>query len=95
MSIKANIPSISGAAVLKARKKLGLNQSQFWQPFGVTQSGGSRYETNRNIPAPVNRLLVLKTGTKAQKLAVLKATGIDLTDIAADILAQKEAGEAA
>lgn len=51
MSIKANIPSISGAAVLY--KKLGLNQSQFWQPFGVTQSGGSRYETNRNSPAPV------------------------------------------
>lgn len=84
------VPTISGAAARKTREKLGLNQSNFWTPLGVTQSGGSRYETNRTIPAPVNLLLALKTGTKAQKLAVLKATGIDLTDIATEILAQEK-----
>lgn len=89
------VPTISGAAARKTREKMGLNQFDFWSHLGVTQSGGSRYETNRTIPVPVNRLLVLKIGTKAQKLAVLKATGIDLSDIAAEILAQKEAGEAA
>lgn len=43
---------------LKALRGLtGLNQSQFWGPLGVTQSGGSRYESGRMVPAPVNALL--------------------------------------
>ena len=29
------------------RVKAGLNQSQFWSRIGVTQSGGSRYESGR------------------------------------------------
>ena len=41
------------------RRKLGLNQSQFWSRIGVTQSGGSRYESGRNIPRPVQALLRL------------------------------------
>ena len=41
------------------RKKLGMNQSQFWSRLGVTQSGGSRYESGRNIPRPVQALLRL------------------------------------
>ena len=41
------------------RKKLGLNQSEFWSKIGVTQSGGSRYESGRNIPKPVRELLRL------------------------------------
>ena len=32
------------------RKKLGLNQMDFWSRIGVTQSGGSRYESGRNMP---------------------------------------------
>lgn len=39
------------------RKGLGLNQQQFWSKIGVTQSGGSRYESGRNIPRPVQELL--------------------------------------
>ena len=39
------------------RKKIGLNQADFWSRLGVTQSGGSRYETGRNIPEPVQLLL--------------------------------------
>ena len=40
------------------RRKLGLNQQQFWSKIGVTQSGGSRYESGRNIPRPVRELLL-------------------------------------
>ena len=41
------------------RHKLGLNQQQFWSKVGVTQSGGSRYESGRNMPKPVRELLRL------------------------------------
>ncbi|MDD5249324.1 MAG: transcriptional regulator [Rhodocyclaceae bacterium] len=41
------------------RRKLGLNQQQFWSKLGVTQSGGSRYESGRNMPRPVQHLLRL------------------------------------
>lgn len=39
------------------RRKLGMNQQQFWSMLGVTQSGGSRYESGRNMPRPVQQLL--------------------------------------
>lgn len=41
------------------RRKLGLNQEQFWTKIGVTQSGGSRYESGREMPKPVRELLRL------------------------------------
>ena len=41
------------------RRKIGLNQQQFWSKIGVTQSGGSRYESGRNMPRPVQELLRL------------------------------------
>lgn len=41
------------------RRKLGLNQSDFWSKVGVTQSGGSRYESGRNMPKPVRELVRL------------------------------------
>ncbi len=45
--------------VREIRRKLGMNQQQFWSRLGVTQSGGSRYESGRNIPRPVQQLLRL------------------------------------
>lgn len=39
------------------RRKLGLTQSQFWKRVGVGQSGGSRYESGRDMPEPVVMLL--------------------------------------
>lgn len=45
--------------VREIRRKLGLNQQQFWSKIGVTQSGGSRYESGRNMPKPVRELLRL------------------------------------
>lgn len=39
------------------RKELGMNQQEFWSQIGVTQSGGSRYESGRTMPKPVRELL--------------------------------------
>ena len=36
------------------------NQTEFWQRFGCTQSGGSRYESGRDLPEPVQLLLALE-----------------------------------
>jgi transcriptional regulator with XRE-family HTH domain len=41
------------------RLRLGLNQREFWSQIGVTQSGGSRYESGRSMPKPVRELLRL------------------------------------
>ena len=41
------------------RQRLGLNQQQFWSAVGVTQSGGSRYESGRDMPRPVVELVRL------------------------------------
>ena len=41
------------------RQRLGLNQQEFWTRIGVTQSGGSRYESGRSMPKPVRELLRL------------------------------------
>jgi transcriptional regulator with XRE-family HTH domain len=41
------------------RQRLGMNQEQFWTRIGVTQSGGSRYESGRSMPRPVRELLRL------------------------------------
>lgn len=41
------------------RRQKGLNQQQFWSRVFVTQSGGSRYENERSVPAPVAELVRL------------------------------------
>lgn len=43
----------------KLRRGLGLNQHEFWSAVGVTQSGGSRYETGRSMSNPVRELVRL------------------------------------
>lgn len=45
--------------IADVRKKQNLNQTEFWTRFGVTQSGGSRYESGRNIPKALAILLHL------------------------------------
>lgn len=42
------------------RRTQGLNQSVFWSRYGVTQSGGSRYESGRDLPTPVAILVWLR-----------------------------------
>jgi len=51
--------TVENIDVREIRRKLGMNQSEFWSQLGVTQSGGSRYESGRNIPRPVQALLRL------------------------------------
>lgn len=41
------------------RRQRGLNQQEFWGRVGVTQSGGSRYESGRSMPKPVRELVRL------------------------------------
>ena len=57
---------IIGEDALAMRQKTGLNQTQSWQRVGLGQSAGSRYESGRNIPRPVQMLLRIAYGTKAQ-----------------------------
>ena len=60
----------TGAEVRELRRKLRLNQSEFWTPFQTTQSGGSRYESGREIPDPVQVLLNIAFGTDAKATAI-------------------------
>ena len=58
----------SGESVVALRQRLGLNQSDFWNQLGVTQSGGSRYESGRRIPEPVQLLLEIVHGPSSSEL---------------------------
>jgi len=60
----------TGIEVRELRRKLHLNQSEFWTPFQTTQSGGSRYESGREIPAPVQVLLNIAFGTDVKATAI-------------------------
>ena len=64
---------ITGEAALSMRKKLHVNQSEFWSRVGLGQSAGSRYESGRNIPRPVQMLLRIAYGTKAQAAKQMEA----------------------
>lgn len=63
----------TGTEIREHRKKLGLNQSEFWEHFRTTQSGGSRYESGREIPDPVQLLLNIALGTEAKSAAIVAA----------------------
>ena len=64
---------VTGEAALAMRKKLNVNQSEFWSRVGIGQSAGSRYESGRNIPRPVQMLLRIAYGTKAQAAKQVEA----------------------
>ena len=53
-------PSKALADVRAYRQASGCNQMTFWPQFGCTQSGGSRYETGRNLPKSLAALIVLQ-----------------------------------
>jgi DNA-binding transcriptional regulator YiaG len=60
----ARKPKLDFSNIVVARKKEGINQKDFWRRYGVTQSGGSRYESGRNIPKPLAILLWLHRSGK-------------------------------
>ena len=56
----------TGEDIRATRLKRRLKQGEFWSRINVTQSGGSRYESGRDIPRPVQLLLQLAYGTDKQ-----------------------------
>lgn len=57
---KKNLREKIGQAIVnpkELRRSSGETQAEFWRRFGVTQSGGSRYECGREIPVSVQLLL--------------------------------------
>lgn len=58
--------SPNGQSARELRKKLGLNQADFWSRVGVMQSGGSRYESGRDMPVQVAWALNIAYGTEKQ-----------------------------
>ncbi len=43
----------------KLRRDMNLNQTEFWERIGCTQSAGSRYESGRTVPKCVAALAYL------------------------------------
>lgn len=62
----------SGREARDLRQKMGLNQMEFWKLIAVTQSGGSRYESGRDMPKPVRMLLHLAYAPAKQAGAMLE-----------------------
>ena len=62
----------TGEDAVVLRRKLGLNQTEFWSRIATTQSGGSRYETGRKLPGPVQLLLHLAYAPEVQAMAMLE-----------------------
>lgn len=60
----AKKPKIDLSKTTELRKKSGENQATYWRRFGITQSGGSRYEQGRNIPSPAKILMALHASGK-------------------------------
>lgn len=68
-----------GDELAQIRKKESLNQLEFWQRFGITQSGGSRYESGRSVPNPAKLLMQLYLDGKVTDedlAAARKAAGV-------------------
>ncbi len=66
------------------RQTLSMNQHDFWSKIGVTQSGGSRYETGRAVPKPTATLVTLTYDDPAKALQVLaKLRGITVAQLVA------------
>lgn len=66
-------PTITSEAALFMRNRRQLNQTEFWRRVGVSQSGGSRYESGRKMPRPVQKLLAIAYGTEKQAEAMVES----------------------
>ena len=76
--------TITGHDARMKRIKLGLNQTDFWRRVGVGHSAGSRYESGRKIPRPVQMLLRLAYGTQAQAARQLEVLRQSITAAATE-----------
>lgn len=76
------LPSIRNYREL--RRKMDISQSEFWTRIGVTQSGGSRYETMRKVPKTTQAVIDLTYGplnAAVERLAAMR--GITVTELLA------------
>ncbi|PZA16117.1 XRE family transcriptional regulator [Azoarcus communis] len=76
--------NFDSGALRRYRFSRGMTQKEFWRIFGITQSGGCRYESGRDIPEPVQILLglVLSDEGEAQRLlGKLRAEARERRDI--------------
>jgi DNA-binding transcriptional regulator YiaG len=63
----------SGPDLKALRSALRINQTTFWKGLQATQSGGSRYESGRNIPASIRALVILVFGSEEHARQQLEA----------------------
>lgn len=54
------------------RERLEVNQQEFWERLGVTQSAGSRYESGRPLPQPLRMLFHVAYGDQPVADKLLK-----------------------
>lgn len=61
--------------VLEYRDRYTESQDEFWRRLGVTQSGGSRYESGRAIPTPsaILAFLFIRDEISEEQLVAAKA----------------------
>ena len=70
------------ADIKTQRKRSGCNQRDFWRRFGLTQSGGSRYERGRTLPRCVQILLALEALGDVEEAQMIEvARLIELVDL--------------
>ena len=55
------------------RRRASMTQSDYWSRFGVTQSGGSRYETMRDMPTPTAMLVWLHESGRVSEQDLVEA----------------------
>jgi len=82
MATTKKLPSIRNYREL--RRKMNFSQYKFWSRIGVTQSGGSRYETMRKVPKTTQTVIDLTYGplnTAVERLAAMR--GITVAELLA------------
>ena len=62
----------TGDEALRMRKERQLSQTEFWGRIGITQSGGSRYESGRAVPVPVQILLEIAFGSERNAARIFR-----------------------
>lgn len=83
---------LDGPAAKQLREAAGLTQKDFWTQFGVTQSGGSRYEQGQQIPKPL-RILIFASYVAGVRLDASSATGAAELARLAKLQASQDAGD--
>jgi len=69
--VAKSITKLSPEGIVKYRFDNNLSQSQFWTPIFISQSCGSRYESGRSMPKPVQALVKMTYGTEAEAQKIL------------------------